>query len=299
MINFINNRRMPAVLLVLAFLMVMGSFNFILKKHGSDNISVKAHPYGNQVKGELVWENRLKFQQLLDKYDTHVRMAAFETTLPDPLPGEEANVAHAADLLAGTILSPGKVFSMNLALGPYSRQRGFQDGPAYVGSQVTKTVGGGVCKIASTLYNVAILANLKIIERHSHGMQVPYVPPGQDATVSFGSKDLKFKNHTEQPIVIWADTNGNTLYIALYGRIKPPQVTWHHKVINRQEKQTVYRYDSTLAPSQEEVVIPGADGLAVKSWLKIIYPDHTVEEKALGVDYYRPMAKVVKKAPPQ
>ena len=37
-------------------------------------------------------------------------------------------------------------------------------------------------------YNVAVLSNLKIIERHNHSMPVPYVPYGQDATVAYGSK---------------------------------------------------------------------------------------------------------------
>ena len=173
--------------------------------------------YGRPFTGVLMWENDRKFREFYAKTKLSIRMAAFQTTLPDPLPGEEYNVALAADRLAGTTLQPGAEFSMNRRVGPYDGRRGFREGPTYVGGKVAKTSGGGVCKIASTLYNVTTLANLQILERHPHGMQVPYVPPGQDATVSEGYQDFRFRNNSKTPIFIWADTRGNTLYMAIYG----------------------------------------------------------------------------------
>ncbi|MBO8129240.1 MAG: VanW family protein [Peptococcaceae bacterium] len=255
------------------------------------------HPYGRPAYGSLMWENDEDFQELLAKYEVSMRMAAFQTTLPDPLPGEEYNVARAADLLAGTVVNPGEIFSMNTAIGPYTKERGFREGPTYMGNQVVKTIGGGVCKVSTTLYNVAILANLKIIERHCHGMMVPYVPPGQDATVSYGNRDFKFQNNTEHPIIIWADTKGNTLYIAFYGRSRPPKVKWHHKILHRQEMPVIYRNNTKLQPGEEKVIIPGADGLTVKSWLTIEYSDSKTVTKELGIDYYRPMTQVVERGP--
>ena len=115
------------------------------------------HPYGNPVSGPLAWEGDGRFQNSRAKHGAMVRMAAFQTTLPDPLPGKEHNVALGADLLAGKIIVPGGIFSMNLAIGPYTGERGFRQGPYYAGARVRRTVGGGVCKIATTLYNAAIL----------------------------------------------------------------------------------------------------------------------------------------------
>jgi vancomycin resistance protein VanW len=222
-------------------------------------------------------------------------MSSFQTTLPDPLPGEEYNVALAADILAGTVIQPSKIFSANQTVGPYNSRRGFREGPTYLGTKLIKTTGGGVCKIASTLYNVVTLANLKIIERRQHGMLVPYVPPGQDATVSEGNKDFKFKNNTLNPIIIWADTKENTLYMAIYGGIKPPKVTWHHKILNRQDFKTSYRYNRNLKPGEEKVVLDGAEGMTVKNWLTIEDPNGTIVKKDLGVDYYRPMLRIIER----
>lgn len=251
------------------------------------------HPYGRPFQGVLLWENSRNFHEFCVKQKTSLRIAAFQTTLPDPLPGEEYNVALAADLLAGTIVKSGKVFSMNATIGPYIKERGFREGPMYFGSQVVKTIGGGVCKIASTLYNVVILANLQVIERHQHGMQVPYVPPGQDATVSGGSKDFKFKNSTRYPVFVWADTEKNTLYMAIYGSNHPPKVTWHHKILNRQKNRIIYLYNRNLKPGEEKVVISGADGLTVKSWLIITYPNGSTKKKELGINYYKPLPQLV------
>jgi hypothetical protein len=248
------------------------------------------HRYGRPALGTLIWENDRRFHEICAKYQTSIRMSAFQTTLPDPLPGEEYNVALAADILAGTVILPGKVFSANKTVGPYNKKRGFKEGPTYYGTQLIKTTGGGVCKIASTLYNVATLANLKIIERRQHGMLVPYVPPGQDATVSDGDKDFKFKNDTNHPIIIWADTKENTLYMAFYGRTKPPKVTWHHKILNRQQFKTVYRYNSSLKPGQEKIVMEGAEGMTVKNWLTIEGQNGVKLKKELGID--KPRANV-------
>jgi vancomycin resistance protein VanW len=253
------------------------------------------HPFGRPFQGVLLWENNRQFHEFCVKQNTSLRMAAFQTTLPDPLPGEEYNVALAADLLAGTVIHPGKVFSMNATIGPYSKEQGFREGPMYLGNQIVKTIGGGVCKVASTLYNVTVLANLPVIERHHHGMQVPYVPPGQDATVSNGSKDFKFKNNTGHSIFIWADTQQNTLYMAIYGATQPPKVTWHHKVLSRQKSRTTYRYTHNLKPGEEKVAVTGADGLTVKSWLTITYPNGSTVKKELGVNHYQPLLQVVER----
>lgn len=254
-----------------------------------------SHLYGKPVYGFLSWEDNSSFLELCGQYGTILRMAAFQITLPDPLPGEKSNVILAADLLAGAVVKPGDIFSLNQDVGPYSRERGFKEGPAYSGNNVVSAVGGGVCKIATTLYNVAVLVNLNILERHPHSMLAPYVPPGQDATVVYGVKDFSFKNNTDHNLVIWADTEGDTLTIAIYGGTYPPKVTWHHELLSWQKRHTVYRNNSNLLPGEEKIIIPGSDGVTVKSWLTIEHLDGTILTRDLGIDYYYPMSQVIEK----
>ena len=298
------------IILVLSILISTGFLGYLLFKNLSKThlyqpkeseilkVPVEAakensHPYGNSVSGVLMWENNRNFHEFCAKQKTSIRLAAFQTTLPDPLPGEEDNIALGAQFLKGTVIKPEKIFSMNAVIGPYNRQRGYQEGPTYLGTRVSKTVGGGVCKLASTLYNLAVNANLKIIERYPHSMPVPYVPAGQDATVSDGSKDFKFMNTYAEPIFIWAETKGNTLYMAIYGRTKAPKVTWHHHILSKEPTRIITHFNRDLKPGEKKVIVHGADGLAVKTWLTIEFPNGKIVKKKLGVDYYRPLPHVI------
>lgn len=243
----------------------------------------------------LPWENEPAFLEAQIKAQAPVLMAAYKTVLRDPLPGEEENVHLGASLLKGCIVGPGRVFSQNDSIGPYSAERGFKEGPTYVGAQLMITTGGGVCKIASTLYNVAGLSNLPVIERHAHGMPVPYVPYGQDATVSFGVKDLKFYNNSGFPILIWAQGINNILYIAFYGQEKPRQVEWQHQIERQIKSYTVYHYNPELTGGEERVAVEGMDGAVVRSWVKVYREDGSFELKSMGVSFYSPLPWVVER----
>lgn len=241
------------------------------------------------------WANDEKFKQAQKQAGTPIMMAAYRTVLREPLPGEENNVHLGASMLAGTLVKPGQVFSQNQTIGPYSQARGFQKGPVYIGSQLSTTIGGGVCKIASTLYNVAILSNLQIIERHPHSMPVPYVPYGQDATVNYGAKDFKFLNNSSSPIMIWAQGVDNTLYMAFYSNVPAPRVEWHHSFLKKIQPQRIYRTNPSIQAGTEKVVLEGMEGAVVKSWVTIENEDGNRKIKSLGKSYYNPMPYIIEK----
>lgn len=241
------------------------------------------------------WDKDPNFLQARLNEQTSVLMAGYRTVLSDPLPGEEYNVHLAARLLAGTVVKPGNIFSQNAAIGPYSQSKGFREGPTYVGTQLFKTTGGGVCKMASTLYNAAVLSDLPVVERHAHSMPVPYVPYGQDATVSYGAKDLKFFNNTPDPILIWAAGVGNELYVGFYGRAKPPQVEWHHQLVSRERASTIYRPNYSLPRGTDKVISTGMDGALVRSWVTIMESGGQTQNKQLGNSYYHPLPHIVER----
>ncbi|KNY26245.1 VanW family protein [Pseudobacteroides cellulosolvens] len=245
----------------------------------------------------LPWDFEMEFIKSKELNNTPVLMGAYRTVLRDPLPGEEFNVHLAARMLCGIVLEPGQIFSQNGTVGPYTEERGFQKGPTYIGSKLTTTIGGGVCKIASTLYNVSVLSNLKIVERHNHSMPVPYVPYGQDATVSYGAKDFKFKNDTEGNVMIWAQGVDNILYMGFYGTKEPPSIRWNHEVLKKTAAQKVYKVNPTLPKGYEKVLIDGMDGAMIKSSLTIEHVDGTTINKEMGISNYSPFPTLIEKGP--
>ncbi|MDP4267845.1 MAG: VanW family protein [Bacteroidota bacterium] len=245
---------------------------------------------------EMPWVNDVDFKAAVQNNGTPTLLGGYKTVLRDPLPGEEYNVHLAAKLLAGIVVKPGEVFSQNNSIGPYIEEKGFQKGPTYIGSQLVTTIGGGVCKIASTLYNVSILSNTEIVERHAHSMPVPYVPYGQDATVAYGARDFKFRNNTGSNILIWAQGIDNTLYMAFYGVTKPPKIEWGHEVQSVQKAQKTYKINPSLTQGTEKMLLEGMDGAVVRSWITIIAQDGTKKIKQLGISSYRPMNHLYEKA---
>ena len=275
----------------------------ILRYFHSYKVHINQDSIGNFKKGfiksgvitEVPWEDDIEFRKLQKENDTPTLMVAFRTILPNPGIGEEYNVHLAADILKGTVVKSGEIFSQNKVVGPYIESRGFKKGLSYAGSNLTITEGGGVCKVASTLYNLAILSNLEVVERFNHSMPVAYLPYGQDATVAYGSKDIKFKNTTDSSILIWAQGIDNELFIAFYGNKKPPKVEWHHKIIEKYPAPVIYKDNPKLDAGTKNMVVEGMDGALVQSWVTIEDNNGKIKTKELGKSYYNPMAYVIEK----
>ncbi|MDD2553177.1 MAG: VanW family protein [Desulfotomaculaceae bacterium] len=118
--------------------------------------------------------------------------------------GEYANVFNAgvaARYANGFILEPNRVFSFDEVVGERRAARGYISGYDILDNL---TIGGGVCRTSTVLYQAACGAGLKIIERHPHYLPVHYTPAGTDASVNWGTMDLRFRNNLGSPIMIKA-----------------------------------------------------------------------------------------------
>ncbi len=135
------------------------------------------------------------------------------------------NLIVAAKKMNGQVVQPGETYSYLTSLGPITTQAGFMSGSAIVGGTYIDVIGGGLCQPSTTLFQAAVKADLEIVERHNHGMRSDYYYYGQDAMIYGGSFDFKFKNNTDYPLAIVAETSGNYLVYKLYGRPLPAGVT--------------------------------------------------------------------------
>lgn len=129
------------------------------------------------------------------------------------------NIGRAAKLVDGTVVQPGAVFSLNQTMGPRTTNRGFDYAPVIAADMVLRQgVGGGICQYATTLFNAALVAGLPIVEREAHSLYISHYPIGRDATVSWGSADLKFRNDTAKPLMIRSWVEGDHLTVAIVGK---------------------------------------------------------------------------------
>lgn len=149
-------------------------------------------------------------------------LASYSTNYGGSTENRKANVARAASLISGTVVRPGEVFSFNDTVGARTRDNGFYTAKEYINGESVDGIGGGTCQVSSTLYSAVLYADMGIVERLNHMMSVGYIPLGQDATVSDGGVDFKFRNTSDYPIKIGAYTNGSTITINIIGTAWEP-----------------------------------------------------------------------------
>jgi HAMP domain-containing protein len=137
-------------------------------------------------------------------------------TIPQEQHNKYLNIKTATEELNHSVIEPGDVFSINEKLGKRTEEKGYKEAPILQGGKKGKGVGGGICQISSTIYNAALKADMKIIERHRHSEPVPYVPEGKDAAVVYNSKDFRFKNTKDYPVEIIISVSEDEITVKLY-----------------------------------------------------------------------------------
>lgn len=147
---------------------------------------------------------------------TESQIATYTTTLYDKEQTRIENINLAISKLNGVIIENGSEFSFNNTIGPMDESNGFKKATGFDSNgKKIKISGGGICQISSTLYNSALIAGFEITERHPHSRRVYYVPKDKDATIFYGSLDLKFINNSGSKVRIDASATDSTVTINL------------------------------------------------------------------------------------
>lgn len=175
--------------------------------------------YGNSntIKSDIVVpEKSIEHNVPSTPVPIETQIAQFSTNIYDKDANRVHNISLAIGKINGTIIKKGETFSFNDTVGPMGEQQGFKEAIGFDSNgKKIKMFGGGMCQISSTIYNAALIANLEIVERHPHSRRVYYVPQDKDATVYYGSLDLKFKNNTNDDIQIVATNTKSNVTIVL------------------------------------------------------------------------------------
>ena len=144
-------------------------------------------------------------------------VASFTTYYPSDFPPRLTNIHRAADLMDGTLVLPGKVFSLNRTVGERTAARGFAAGYIINNGQLEVDFGGGVSQLVTTTFNAAFFAGLEIVEHHPHSFYISRYPEGREATVAWGVKDLRFRNDSPNGIFITTSYTNSSVTVSIYG----------------------------------------------------------------------------------
>ena len=143
---------------------------------------------------------KLKIRRQVSEFSTFFPYAEYRNV----------NLGRAAEIIDGTVLKPGEIFSMNDVVGERTRENGFTEGFIISNGIFKEDLGGGVSQMATTLFNAMFFAGLKDIEHKPHSFYIDRYPVGREATVVFGSLDLRFQNDTEYGVLVNAEVTPAT-----------------------------------------------------------------------------------------
>lgn len=151
--------------------------------------------------------NTLGITEKVASFTTHYPYAAYRLQ----------NIHRAADLIDGKVLMPGQVFSLNRAVGERTAANGFAIGTIINGGRFEKDYGGGTSQVATTTFNAAFFAGLKIITHKPHSFYISRYPAGREATVAWPDVDLQFQNDSGHAIVIDSSYTRSSVTVTIWG----------------------------------------------------------------------------------
>lgn len=197
--------------------------------------------------------------------------------------GRSKNVSTGCSKVDGTILYPGEEFELSPTIRPFTKENGYELAGAYENGTVVESFGGGICQVATTLYNAVIRAELEVTMRYNHSMQVSYVKPSMDAAIAGDYKDLHFKNNYDTPIYIEGYCSGKVIYFNIYGKETRPanrEVIFESETLSTADMQVEFKLDSSLPIGYWAVEQSAHIGCTAQLW-KIVKVDGVVESREL------------------
>ncbi|MHB1392894.1 MAG: VanW family protein [Clostridia bacterium] len=199
------------------------------------------------------------------------------------------NIKIATSSASHILVRPGEVFSVDKIVGPRLAKYGFKEAKVIINNELVPGIGGGVCQVSSTLYNAALLSNMKIVERRSHSLTLSYIPMGRDATISEGYIDLKFQNTTPYPIYIYGEVKGSWVKFSIYGRIETPgrTVRIRTELVKEMTPQIKIIEDPTLPEGTEVEEKKAYSGYVVKSYRTVMEDGKEISVEELPLSTYR------------
>lgn len=235
-----------------------------------------------------------------------VRRSTFTTNFKGSKKNRIFNIKKGVGMImsdGNNTLKPGQVFSMNDTIGVRTYKNGWKAAGAYANGEVIEEAGGGVCQLSSTLYNAAVLADMKIVFRQNHSMPVGYVDKGLDATINSTGKgkiDFKFENSSKADIIIVAYTDGYDLTFEIWGipisedcngeydRIVVPTPKKIKPLYPNKEIE--YQVDESLKPGQTKKIVGRRNGSVWESVKQYYLGETFIKEEPLATSTYKAFA---------
>ncbi len=217
-----------------------------------------------------------------------------------------ANVQLATRLINGATIAPGAVFSFDDRVGDQTQAHGFQVAYGIVNGkdgvpETVKADAGGICQVATTLFQSVYWAGLPIVRRYHHLYWIahygtpPYGMVGLDATVDFAPVDFQFKNTTSDWIRVEATYDSSHVRMRLFGVSQGWKVTaGTPQIFNmvKVDRTPVLKDDPTQSPGWALWVEAAEDGFDVTIERLVKSKSGDLVDRYVFTNHYEPARNV-------
>ncbi len=149
---------------------------------------------------------RLRIRELVSEFTTPYACCQPRVT----------NIKRAAEIMDGTVVPPGGVFSLNEVLGERTEARGFVPAPQINAGELEDAVGGGVSQVSTTTFNAAFFAGMNIVTHAPHEFWITRYPAGREATVSWGGPEMIWENDWDAGVLVKAEAGESGITVRMY-----------------------------------------------------------------------------------
>lgn len=206
----------------------------------------------------------LSFDDARD-YGLISEISSFTTQYSSGAEARTNNIHTAADLLNNSIIKAnGGSWSFNDTAGEATEDKGYQNAGAIVGGEYSDAIGGGICQVATTVFNSIYDAGYPITERHNHTLHIESYPKGRDAAIAYPYMDLVWQNDSTSDVLLVMTYTNSSVTATLWGIDPEYQVSTDYGEWEKGEPYSViYKTDKTIASGKEYVETTGVDGSSI------------------------------------
>ncbi len=232
-------------------------------RNGESNVEAKDFVFEVEI-GKV--SGTLSFDEAYD-YGIISSISSFTTEFvnTESTANRTHNIHLAASLLNNSVAKAnGGRWSFNEIAGNCDEDAGFLSAGAIAGGEYIEDAGGGICQVATTVFNAVFEAGYKVIERSNHSLYVSSYPAGRDAAIAYPDMDLIWENDTSTDVLLTTSNDDTSITVTLYG------VDPHYSVtsetgdwIEGESYSTETVVDDTLEPGTSYIETAGSDGLEI------------------------------------
>ena len=217
----------------------------------------------------------LYFESELKEYTQ--KIGEYQTEYANSTSSRKKNIYLASNKISGIMIKSGEIFSFNNVVGKRTVENGFQVAKVILNGEYVEGVGGGVCQVATTLYNGLLRAGFSPVSCARHTLAPSYVPLSFDAMVS-EQVDLKMRNDTGAPVYIGMIADGKKLKAVIFGKSGAESYRFESEIV----ETLIHENAETDTESSYK------NGYKSKGY-KLVYKNGVLVKKILlRTDFYKP-----------